>query len=60
MVNTTKTQNFHIFVLDYSQSIHDLHEDYPVAPETLVIDKSMLSDKQKLRLTEKHNNFQFV
>ena len=60
MVNTTKTQNFHVFVLDYSQSIHDLHEDYPVAPETLVIDKSMLSDKQKLRLTEKHNNFQFV
>ena len=60
MVNTTKTQNFHVFVLDYSQSIHDLHEDYPVAPETLVIDKSMLSDKQKLRLTEKHGNFLFV
>ena len=60
MVNTTKTQNFHVFVLDYFQSTHDLHEDYPVAPETLVIDKSMLSDKQKLRLTEKHNNFQFV
>ena len=60
MVNTTKTQNFHVFVLDYSQSIHDLHEDYPVAPETLVIDKSMLSDKQKLRLTKKHGNFQFV
>ena len=60
IANTTKTQNFHVFILDYPQSIHDLHDDYPLAPETVVIDESMLLDKQKLLLTDKDGNFQFI
>ena len=61
IVNITKTQNFHVFILDYPQSIHNLHEDYLLSTlETVVIDESMLSDKQKLLLTDKDGNLQFI
>ena len=52
MVNTMKTQNVHVFILDYPQLIHDLHEDFPLAPEILMIDESMLLDKQMMMITE--------
>ena len=60
MVNTMKTQNVHVFILDYPQLIHDLHEDFPLAPEILMIDESMLLDKQKLLLTDWVGNLQFI
>ena len=33
--------------LEYPKELHDLHNDYPLAPERLKIDKSMLSPFQK-------------
>ena len=38
----------HIFEVDmgYTQSLHDLHNSYPLAPERLTIDESMLSPFQ--------------
>ena len=32
--------------LEYPESIHDLHNDYPLAPERVVIDETMLSPLQ--------------
>lgn len=52
------TQN--IFILGYPQLILDLYEVYPVSLETLVIDWSILADKQKLLLTDKDSNLQFI
>jgi hypothetical protein len=33
--------------LDYPTSLHDLHNDYPMAPESMKIQTSMLSDRAK-------------
>ena len=33
--------------LDYPKELHDLHKDYPLAPEIMCINESMLSQVQK-------------
>ena len=33
--------------LDYPKEVHDLHEDYPLAPEIMSINENMLSKIQK-------------
>ena len=40
--------------LEYSKELHDLHNDYPVAPEKFKVSKEMLSDYCK-RIAEKYN-----
>ena len=37
--------------LEYLKELHDLHNDYPLAPELLKVDKSMMS-KYQLDLQE--------
>ena len=32
---------------DYPEHLHDLHSDYPLAPERLVVRSAMISDKQR-------------
>ena len=57
IVNITKTQNFHVFILDYPQSIHNLHEDYLLTTlETVVIDEIRMISS----LTDKDGNLQFI
>jgi hypothetical protein len=33
--------------IEYPQELHDLHNDYPLAPESMQIDSNMLSDHAK-------------
>ena len=33
--------------LDYPKELHDLHKDYPLAPEIMSINENMLSNVQK-------------
>ena len=33
--------------LDYPKGLHDLHKDYPLAPEIMCINENMLSQVQK-------------
>ena len=40
--------------LEYPQELHDLHNDYPVAPETAKVSKNMLSGYCK-KIAEKYN-----
>ena len=40
--------------LEYSQELHDIHNDYPVAPEKVKVTKNMLSDYCK-KIAEKYN-----
>lgn len=49
-----------LFTSDYPESINNLLEDYPVAPESLSISESMLSNKQKLLLTNEDGIFKFT
>ena len=50
-----------LFNLDYPQSLHDLNQDYALAPESVQISDDLLSEKRrKSLLTDKDGNFQFV
>ena len=40
--------------LEYPQELHNLHNDYPVAPEKLEVSNNMLSGYCK-NITEKYN-----
>ena len=40
--------------LEYPQELHDIHNDYPVAPEKVKVSKNMLSDYCK-KIAEKYN-----
>ena len=40
--------------LEYPQELHDMHNDYPVAPEKVKVSKNMLSDYCK-KIAEKYN-----
>ena len=40
--------------LDYPEELHDLHNDYPLAPEKLKVNKNMLSDYCQ-KISEKFN-----
>ena len=40
--------------LEYSKDLHELHNDYPVAPEKIKVSNDMLSDYCK-RISEKYN-----
>ena len=40
--------------LEYSKDLHELHNDYPVAPEKIKVSKDMLSDYCK-RISKKYN-----
>ena len=45
----TEEQQFGYFVecdMDYPAALHDLHNDYPLAPERMAIESSMLSESQ--------------
>ena len=42
--------------LDYPVELHDLHDDYPLAPERLEITEEMLSDYNKNVLEKISNN----
>ena len=42
--------------LDYSEQIHDQHEDYPLAPEKMSIKYDMLSPCQKEILCQATND----
>lgn len=53
---TTKIMNIDVegekgytFVVDleYPKELHDLHNDYPLAPESMIIEENILSDYQK-------------
>lgn len=33
--------------LEYPKELHDLHKDYPLAPEIMTVNENMLSDVQK-------------
>ena len=50
----------YFFTSDYFESSHNLHEDYPLALESLSINESMLSNKQKLLLTNEDGIFKFT
>ena len=41
-------------VLEYNKNLHELHNDYPVAPEKVKVSKNMLSDYCK-KIAEKYN-----
>ena len=40
--------------LEYPRELHDMHNDYPVAPEKVKVKKNMLSDYCK-KIAEKYN-----
>ena len=40
--------------LEYPRELHDMHNDYPVAPEKVKVKKIMLSDYCK-KIVEKYN-----
>ena len=45
----TEDQQFGYFIecdLDYPAALHDIHNDYPLAPERMAITSSMLSETQ--------------
>ena len=41
--------------LEYPQELHDIHNDYPLAPEKINIPKEWLSD-YSLEIANAHNN----
>ena len=40
--------------LEYNKKLHELHNDYPIAPEKVKVSKNMLSDYCK-KIAEKYN-----
>ena len=40
--------------LEYPQELHDLHNDYPLAPEKIKVSSGMLSEYCK-KITDKYN-----
>ena len=38
--------------LEYPSELHDLHNDYPLAPQTMTVDASMLSPYQRTLMSE--------
>ena len=50
----------HFLDLDYPESLHDLHQDYRLGPESVQISQDMLSKKQRQMLTDRKGKFKFM
>ena len=37
---------FVYLIIDYSEHLHDLHSEYPLAPQRIQLKENMLSEKQ--------------